>query len=141
MLYEFSKNIHAEAILFEEHKETSLHIPGVLFERKPDEDDNPVHFGGYCLEQNGETVATGGFLTNYNFPYADIYMDVKENCRQQGLGSLIVQELKKEIYRIGRVPAARCGISNNASKATLIKAGLQPCGFRLKGEIKNGGAI
>ncbi|HEY8896859.1 MAG TPA: GNAT family N-acetyltransferase, partial [Niastella sp.] len=73
----------------------------------------------------------------YNFPYADIYMDVKENCRQQGLGSLIVQELKKEIYRIGRVPAARCGISNNASKATLIKAGLRPCGFRLKGEIKN----
>jgi GNAT superfamily N-acetyltransferase len=125
MLYEFAKNIHAEAILFEEHKETSLHIPGVLFGRKPDGDDNPVHFGGYCLEQNGETVATGGFLTNYNFPYADIYMDVKENCRQQGLGSLIVQELKKEIYRI----------SNNASKATLIKAGLQPCGFRLKGEI------
>ena len=38
---------------------------------------------------------------------------------------------------MGRVPAARCNISNNASKATLIKAGLTPCGFRLKGDIKN----
>jgi GNAT superfamily N-acetyltransferase len=140
MLYEFAKNIFAEAILFEEHVETSLHIPSVQFSRKP-EDENPVHFDGYYLMQNGEIVANGGFLINYNFPYADIYMDVKENCRQQGLGSLIVQELKKEIYRMGRVPAARCGINNNASKATLIKAGLQPCGFRLKGEIKNGGAL
>jgi hypothetical protein len=68
-------------------------------------------------------------------------MDVKENCRQHGFGSLMVQELKKEIYRLGRVPAARCNISNNASKATLIKAGLTPCGFRLKGDIKNGGSI
>jgi len=141
MLYEFAKNINAEAILFEEHIQTNLQIAGVQFGRKATDDNNPVHFGGYHLMQNGELAAEGGFLTNYNFPYADIYMDVKENCRQQGLGSLIVQELKKEIYRIGRVPAARCGISNNASKATLIKAGLRPCGFRLKGEIKNGGVI
>ncbi|OQP65679.1 GNAT family N-acetyltransferase [Niastella populi] len=141
MLYEFGKNIYAEAILFEEHVKTSLHIPGVQFGKRPPQDDNPVHFEGYYLMQNGELVANGGFLINYNFPYADIYMDVKEDCRQQGLGSLMVQELKKEIYRMGRVPAARCGINNNASKATLIKAGLQPCGFRLKGEIKNSGAL
>ena len=141
MLYEFGKNIYAEAILFEEHVETTIHIPGVQFGKKHGQGDNPAHFEGYYLMQNGELVANGGFLINYNFPYADIYMDVKENCRQRGLGSLIVQELKKEIYRMGRVPAARCGINNNASKATLIKAGLQPCGFRLKGEIKNGGAI
>jgi RimJ/RimL family protein N-acetyltransferase len=44
--------------------------------------------------------------------------------------------LKKEIYRMGRVPAARCNISNRASKATLLKAGFTPCGFRLKGTIK-----
>jgi GNAT superfamily N-acetyltransferase len=141
MLYEFAKNIHAEAILFEDHVQTNLQIAGVQFGKKAGEDDNPANYDGYYLKQHGEIVANGGFLINYNFPYADLYMDVKENCRQQGLGSLLVQELKKEIYRMGRVPAARCNISNNASKATLIKAGLQPCGFRLKGDIKNGGAL
>jgi GNAT superfamily N-acetyltransferase len=141
MLFEFAKNIHAEAILFEDHVQTNLQIAGVEFGRKAGEDDNPANYDGYYLKQHGDMVANGGFLVNYNFPYADIYMDVKENCRQQGLGSFLVQELKKEVYRMGRVPAARCNISNNASKATLIKAGLKPCGFRLKGDIKNGVAI
>jgi GNAT superfamily N-acetyltransferase len=141
MLYEFGKNIYAEAILFEDHIETNMHIAGVQFGRKTDDEPKGPDVGGYYLKQHGEIVANGGFMLNYNFPYADMYMDVKENCRQQGFGSLLVQELKKEIYRLGRVPAARCNISNNASKATLIKAGLKPCGFRLKGDIKNGVAI
>jgi predicted GNAT family acetyltransferase len=77
-------------------------------------------------------------MLNYNFPYADIYMDVKENYRKKGFGSLMVQELKKEIYCMGRVPAARCNVSNYASKSTLIRAGFIPCGHRLKGVIKTG---
>ena len=141
MLYEFAKHIYAEAILFEDRVQTNLHIPGVQFGRKHNEEIKSPDVDGYYLKQQGEIVANGGFMLNYNFPYADMYMDVKENFRQQGLGSLMVQELKKEIYRMGRVPAARCNVSNNASKATLIKAGLTPCGFRLKGDIKNGGSI
>ncbi|MBO9203466.1 MULTISPECIES: GNAT family N-acetyltransferase [Niastella] len=141
MLYEFAKNIYAEAILFEDHVQTSFQLPGVYFGRNQKEQNNETDAGGYYLVQHSEVVANGGFMLNYNFPYADIYMDVKENCRQRGLGSLLVQELKKEIYRMGRVPAARCNISNNASKATLIKAGMIPCGFILRGDIKNGGAI
>jgi GNAT superfamily N-acetyltransferase len=136
MLYEFASNILAEAILFEDHVETNLEIPGASFGRKPGEDDGGSDVGGYFLRQHDEIVATGGFMLNYNFPYADIYMDVKEPHRQKGLGSLMVQELKKEIYRMGRVPAARCNIMNRASKATLLKAGFKPCGFRLKGNIK-----
>jgi GNAT superfamily N-acetyltransferase len=141
MLYEFAKNIYAEAILFEDHVQTSFQLPGVHFGRNHKEENKGDDVSGYYLVQNSEVVANGGFMLNYNFPYADIYMDVKENCRQRGLGSLLVQELKKEIYRMGRVPAARCNISNNASKATLIKAGMKPCGFRLKGDIKHGGTI
>jgi GNAT superfamily N-acetyltransferase len=141
MLYEFAKNIYAEAILFEDHVETGFQIAGVHFGRNQKEETNGADAGGYYLVQRSEVVANGGFMLNYNFPYADIYMDVKANCRQQGLGSLLVQELKKEIYRLGRVPAARCNVSNNASKATLIKAGMKPCGFMLRGDIKNGGAI
>jgi len=60
---------------------------------------------------------------------------VKENFRQKGFGSLIVQELKKEAYRIGRVPAARCNIKNKISKATLLKAGFRVCGNILIGNF------
>jgi GNAT superfamily N-acetyltransferase len=136
MLHEFSESIIPEAILFAEDKETHYKIEGVHFKRRHIDDDSPQHHGGYYLECNGETVAEGGFLTNYNRPYADIYMDAKEGHRQKGYGSLIVQELKKEVYRIGRVPAARCGSNNHISKATLIKAGFKVCGARLKGKIR-----
>jgi RimJ/RimL family protein N-acetyltransferase len=63
-------------------------------------------------------------------------MEVKENFRRKGLGSFIIQELKKACYLAGRVPAARCNIRNKASRATLLKAGLKVCGFMLKGDIK-----
>ncbi|GAA0527786.1 GNAT family N-acetyltransferase [Chitinophaga japonensis] len=134
LLYEYARNINAEAILFEDHYTTQLQVPGVVF-RRPGGPPDGYDAGGYALEQAGETVATGGLMLNYNMPYADIYMDVKESCRQQGLGSLLVQELKKEAYSMGRVPSARCNIRNLASKATLLKAGFRECGFILKGEI------
>lgn len=136
MLYEFAENIYAEAILFEDDYQTNFAIPGILFRRKPTENNNPSDVDGYILEQNGEVVATGGFMLNYNIPYADIYMGVEENFRRKGFGSLLIQELKKEIYLMGRVPAARCNINNQTSKASLLKAGFRICGYRLNGTIK-----
>jgi GNAT superfamily N-acetyltransferase len=135
LLYELANDIRAEAILFKDHIQTNLHVPDVRFGRQSGEENKGADIGGYFLECQNEAVASGGFMLNYNFPYADIYMDVKENYRQKGFGSLIVQELKKEIYRMGRVPAARCNVSNRASKSTLTKAGFIPCGYRLKGAI------
>jgi len=132
MFYESARNIKAEAILFEDRFCSALSLPGVTFSREVQEDDG-ANAGGYILSRDAEVVATGGFLLNYNMPYADIYMDVKEHVRQKGFGSLIVQELKKEIYLRRRVPAARCNISNHASKATLLKAGFGVCGTWLKG--------
>jgi len=137
MLYEFTHQIHAEAILFEEDYQSRLVLPGLVFGKEPSAVNNPRDVGGYYLEKDGETVATGGFMLNYNFPYADIYMECFEAFRQQGFGSLMVQELKKEIYAMGRIPAARCNISNMASKATLLKAGFRVCGSVLKGVVKN----
>ncbi len=81
-------------------------------------------------------MATGGFFLHYNMPFADLYMEVKEDCRKKGLGSFLIQELKKQCYLTGRVPAARTGMENVASKATLIKAGLKIAGFILLGELK-----
>jgi GNAT superfamily N-acetyltransferase len=137
MLYQYGEKISAEAILFEDNIQTNFLIPGATFGRRETDDENKDDVGGFFLEQNEEIVATGGFMLNYNIPYADIYMEVKDQSRRKGFGSLLIQELKKEIYLMGRVPAARCNIHNAASKATLIKAGFKVCGFRLVGAIKH----
>jgi GNAT superfamily N-acetyltransferase len=138
MLYGYAENIHAEAILFRDDAVTNLVVPGVTFRKRSKDDDMGDDDSDHVLVLDGKVVASGGLMLNYNIPYADIYMGVKEPFRKKGLGSLIVQELKREAYLMGRVPAARCNIHNRASKATLLKAGLEPCGFRLKGQIREG---
>ncbi len=139
MLYEFSQNIRADVVLFADHVVTEYRNPGVVFRSVSKDDktfDPKVELGEYVLELEGEVVATGGFLLHYNMPFADLYLDVKKDCRKKGFGSYLLQEVKKQCYLAGRVPAARCNIENKASRATLLKAGLKVCGFMLKGEIR-----
>jgi RimJ/RimL family protein N-acetyltransferase len=136
MLYEYAKNINAEAILFEDYFTTDFAIPGAVLHKRTAEDNNHRDDRPYILKQDDNVVATGGLMLNYNMPYADLYYEVNEGYRQKGFGSLMVQELKKEAYHMGRVPSARCNIQNSISKATLLKAGFKVCGFILKGEIK-----
>lgn len=131
MLFEYSENIKAEAIIFEDSYETDLKIPDLRLIKNEISDEDVE----YRLEKNGEIVATGGYVWNYNYPFIDLYYEVKEEHRKNGFGSLIVQELKKEAYRLKRVPAARCNVKNMASKRTLIKAGMQVCGYILIGEL------
>ncbi len=133
MLFTHTANIRGEAILFEDHITTSLRQPGVMF-REVTSADESAGDNEYLLEQDGRIVATGGLMLNYNHPYADIYMDVKEPFRGNGYGSYIVQELKREAYARQRVPAARCNVSNRVSQRTLERAGLKICGYRLKGD-------
>lgn len=54
-----------------------------------------IHRIQYLLKWNDELVATGGFMLNYNMPYADIYYEVLEQYRHRGLGTFFIQELKK----------------------------------------------
>jgi GNAT superfamily N-acetyltransferase len=141
LLYEYGQNINSAVILFEDNIKTSISIDKIIFRKRNDSDiifehtSEPV--GDYVLELNKEIAATGGFLLHYNFPFADLYMEVKKEYRQKGLGSFLIQELKRECYLAGRVPAARCNIENTASKATLIKAGLKIAGFMLLARIKS----
>jgi GNAT superfamily N-acetyltransferase len=137
MTFTHASDIHAQSVLFEDDSETNFRINGITFNKQPYTTNHPDDRGGYVLDKDGEVMATGGFLVNYNHPYADIYMDVKEPFRQRGLGSLMVQELKKEIYKTGFVPAARCNVKNHASRATILKAGFRVCGYLLEGKIKN----
>ncbi|MGH7970360.1 MAG: GNAT family N-acetyltransferase, partial [Limisphaerales bacterium] len=81
------------------------------------------------------TVGKGGILFHYNRPYGDIYMEINEGFRKRGLGSFLVQELKRECYAVGAVPCARCNPSNLASRRTLLRAGFVPCAHILNGSI------
>jgi GNAT superfamily N-acetyltransferase len=141
MLYEFARNINSEVMLFKDHVVTNLTVPGAIFRSKHEGDKIFEHkaepVGEYVLEVNDEVVATGGFLLHYNVPFADLYMEVKEDFRRKGFGSFLVQEVKRECYLAGRVPAARCQIANQASRATLTKAGLTGAGFMLAGDVKD----
>jgi GNAT superfamily N-acetyltransferase len=91
------------------------------------------------VEVDGIVAAAGGILFHYNRPFGDLHMEVEEPFRRRGLGSFLVQELKRVCYEGGHVPAARCNPDNIASQRTLQKAGLVPCGHILKGTVTFGG--
>ena len=139
LLYQYAQNINSGVILFEDSTKSNIRIDKIIFRKRNESDivfehkSEPV--GDYVLELNKEVVATGGFLLHYNMPFADLYMEVKEDHRRKGLGSFLIQELKRQCYLSGRIPAARCGIENTASRATLMKAGLRIAGFMLLGSI------
>jgi GNAT superfamily N-acetyltransferase len=141
MLYAFSRDIRSDVVLFEPHSVTEYTIPDSIVRPSRPDDQTFEHTveptGDYVLEVKGEIVATGGFMLHYNPPFADLYMEVRQDCRRQGYGTFILQELQKECYLAGRVPAARCQIKNVASRATLLKSGLRICGFMQFGNIKN----
>jgi len=141
LLYQYGQDIHAAVVLLEEHTTSAIRMNGIVFRKRCATDIVFEHkaepVGDYVLEINHEVVATGGFLLHYNMPFADLYMEVREDCRRKGLGSLLIQELKIQCYLAGRVPAARTGTDNLASRATLIKAGCRVAGYMLLGKVKS----
>jgi GNAT superfamily N-acetyltransferase len=147
MLHTFASDVASESILF--HDRLTTHHPappGVLFRAMTSQDApraaeqkldcDPNSDAQYLLEHNGAIAATGGILYHYNRPYGDIYMSVAEPFRRRGLGAYLVQELKRTCYETGDLPAARCNPTNQASRATLQKAGFVPCGHILIGKIE-----
>jgi GNAT superfamily N-acetyltransferase len=141
MLLTYATEITVEAILYYDKLTTTLAPPGALFRAATAEDaarstpEREISEGEWLIECEGEIAANGGILYHYNRPYGDIYMGVAEPFRRRGLGSLLVQELKRVCYERGSVPAARCNARNLASRRTLQKAGFVPCGNMLDGKI------
>ena len=80
------------------------------------------------------TVGLSGVLKD-DRPYGDLYMEVAEPFRRRGLGSYLVQELKRLCYELGAVPCARCSPTNTASRRTLQKAGFVPFAHIIHGPI------
>lgn len=139
MLHTFARDVTVQSILFEDGLTTSYAPPGAVFRTA-----RAGEIEGATAEQlpwagvvdvDGQIAASGGILFHYNRPYGDIYMDTKEPFRRRGLGSFVVQELKRVAYEGGHIPAARCGNDNVASRRTLQKAGFVPCGHILHGTL------
>jgi GNAT superfamily N-acetyltransferase len=140
LLFEFTKSIKADVVLFQADFEAELCAADTIFRPRLTTDPIFKHQaepeGDFVLLKNGEIVGTGGFLLHYNAPFADLYMEVVHTHRKQGLGSLLIQELIKACYVAGHTPAARCNIENRASKATLLKGGMREVGYMMTGTIE-----
>ena len=89
----------------------------------------------WVVAVGGVVAAAGDILFHYNRPFGDIFMKVGESFRRRGVGTYLVQELKRVCYEDGSVPAARCNPKNIASRQTLQRAGFVPCGHILNGTM------
>ena len=143
MLQEHASEIRTENILFGDGGTTALAAPeGAVFRRRRETGELKVFEhkhepdGDWVIEADGAIVATGGYLTHYNPPYADLYMEVVEASRRQGLGSYLIQELRRVCCEAGRRPAARCDVGNVASRRTLEKGGMMVCGEMVAGRVR-----
>jgi GNAT superfamily N-acetyltransferase len=59
-------------------------------------------------------------------------VEAQTNDQRTGLGSYLLQELKRICHEDGRIPAARCHQDNAASRRTLQRAGMFPCAHRTR---------
>ena len=139
MLHAFAHDVRSESILFQDalmtaHRPRAAVFRSALEAEIPGVPEEQVPWHG-VVEVGGKVVARGGVLFHYNPPYGDIYMEVDEPFRRRGYGAFLVQELKKRCYAAGKIPAARCSPANQASRATLQKAGFVPCGHMLTGRV------
>jgi len=134
MVYEFSKKMISSTILFRDHRATALAIQGAAVRSRQPEDlvfEKNKSAGAHVMLLNSDVVASGGFLLHYNEPFADLYMETRHDRRGNGYASYLLQEIKRQVYAAGRVPAARCSIHNPASKAALQNAGLEVAGHMI----------
>jgi GNAT superfamily N-acetyltransferase len=141
MLYDCATNVVSDTILFEDSFVSALPCPAGEFRKVTEEDKKRIEErkldsgAGWMIECDGAPIATGGVLFHYNPPFGDLYMEVREEHRRRGVGSYLVQELKRVCYEMGKTPAARCNVSNVASRKTMEKAGLRPCARLLVGDV------
>jgi len=120
---------------------TALQVNGAVLQPLTSDDEVRASIaerqGGpeFLLHVDGAPAGKGGILFHYNRPYGDVYMEIDESFRGRGLGAYLVQELKRQAYEIGSIPAARCSTNNRASRKTLQRAGFIPYAHILNGTL------
>lgn len=136
-----ARDIGTERIVFRDGDTTTHNANGAALRcvTSPDEIQTAIAArqggGEWIVEVDGTVVARGGLLFHYNRPYADLYMDVDEPFRRRGIGTYLVQELKRLSYDLGAIPCARCTTTNEASRRTLQCAGFVPFAHILFGSL------
>lgn len=138
LLEAFGSDPTVENLLFEDGPERPRPADGVLLRRREPEDRGPD--GDWVMERDGEVVGAGGILTHYNPPFGDLYMEVAPARRREGLGAMLVQELRRVSGEMGLVPAARCDADNVASRRTLLRGGMAECGRLVSARLRGPGA-
>jgi GNAT superfamily N-acetyltransferase len=144
MALKYGQDISSEKIVFRDNLTTAHRHDGVIFRCLTPENEirscieRQQGGGEWILEVDGQVAGAGGILFHYNRPYGDIYMEVSEPFRRRGLGTYLVQELKRVCYELGAIPCARCDTSNDASFRTLQRAGFSPFAHVLIGSIALG---
>jgi GNAT superfamily N-acetyltransferase len=128
-----AKDWSTDAIIFRAGPVTALPVPaGATFRKSSvaDRDRGFAHHaepvGDWVVEVDGVIAATGGWLSHYNPPHHDLYLEVAEPYRRRGLGSWLLQELKLECRAIGGTPCGRTSPRNLASRTCLARAGFTP---------------
>jgi len=147
MLHAWCRNATSEKIVFHDQLTTAFPANGAIFRRFTPTDQTRIFrphrepVGDWLVEVDGSIAATGGVLHHYNPPYGDIYMEVDARFRQRGIGSYLVQELKRICRQSGSIPCARCSPANLPSRKTLAKTGFVPCAHILVGKLSPIGQI
>ena len=95
---------------------------------RPRRDETEWPHGDWVALQGERVLGGGGFLTHYNPPFADIYMEVVPEARGEGVGRFLVGELRRVCREAGYVPAARCDPDNVGSARALLGGGMVECG-------------
>ena len=141
MLHTYAHEVVSEAIVFRDGFTTALPANGAVLQPLTSDDEVRVSIaerqGGpeFLLHVDGKPAGKGGILFHYNPPYGDLYMEIEEPFRGRGFGAYLVQELKRQAYEIGSIPAARCNRDNRVSRKTLQRAGFIPYAHILNGTI------
>jgi GNAT superfamily N-acetyltransferase len=139
LVRQFCNDLTSDTVLFAAGQSNHLTSLDGVFRRRQRRDRVFEHHaepvGDFVVDVRGEIFATGGFLLHYNPPFADLFMEVREDVRRRGHGSFLIQGLITECYLAGRVPAARTGVDNIASQRTLLKGGLRECGRVLRAVV------
>lgn len=142
LAHAWNDRLRTERIVFHDQRTTALPAHGAQLRRAAPADAAAIFahhvepVGDWLLEFDGAIIATGGWLTHYNPPYADLFMEVAEPHRRRGFGAYLVQELKRLCREAGYIPCARCCTANVASPRTLEKAGFDPCAHILVGPVR-----
>jgi GNAT superfamily N-acetyltransferase len=124
MLHSFALAVTSESILFRDHLTTARAPQDAAFRRANLDDAAEMARhelapeAAWVVTVGGVVAAAGDILDHYNRPYGDVYMKVGEPFRKRGIGTYLVQELKRVCYESGSIPAARCSPRNVASRCS-----------------------